>query len=282
MHMALSDITSRALPPKPWAEAENIPWHDLAFSTRMLREHLSQAHDAASRRHAIIDRHVAWIHEVLLAGQTTRILDLGCGPGLYTSRLARLGHACIGIDYSPASIHYAQEQAEQEKLTCQYELRDIRLGNYGQGYGLAMLIFGELNVFPREIAMSILRKMYEALGADGVLLLEPHTYEAVWKMGKRGQSWYTARKGVFGDAPYLCLTEHFWHESVCATTTRHYVIDAAGELTRYAQTMQAYTDDGYRELLAACGFKRIDSYPSLAGEDGPAQEGLHAIVARKS
>lgn len=33
-------------------------------------------------------------------GNPTRILDLGCGPGLYTSRLARLGHCCVGIDFS--------------------------------------------------------------------------------------------------------------------------------------------------------------------------------------
>jgi len=28
------------------------------------------------------------------------VLDLGCGPGLYASRLARLGHECTGIDYT--------------------------------------------------------------------------------------------------------------------------------------------------------------------------------------
>ena len=59
----------------------------------MLQEHLSQEHDAASRRAPIIDRHVHWIHAALLSSHPTAILDLACGPGLYSSRLARLGHA---------------------------------------------------------------------------------------------------------------------------------------------------------------------------------------------
>lgn len=281
MHLTLPNIVSRAKPPEPWAEGDNIPWHDQAFSVRMLREHLSQAHDAASRREQIIERHVVWVHETLLRGQVTTILDLGCGPGLYTNRLARLGHACTGIDYSPASISYARERAAEEKLACQYELRDIRLGTYGQHFGLAMLIFGEFNVFPKKMAVAILREMYRSLDHGGILLLEPHTFAAIHEMGKQKPSWYTAKQGVFADEPYLCLTEHFWHSRMRATTTRHYVFEASSVVTRFAQTMQAYTDDEYRELLAVCGFEQIESYASLAGKGGPIQKGLYAITARK-
>src|SRR5512139_3854349 len=99
--------------PLPWQEGDNIPWNEAGFSERMLQEHLSQAHDAASRRFATIDRHVEWIHHEMLDGQTGHVLDLGCGPGLYTSRLAQLGHSCHGIDFSPASINYARETASQ-------------------------------------------------------------------------------------------------------------------------------------------------------------------------
>jgi hypothetical protein len=63
--------------------SSKIPWHDPAFSARMLREHLSQSHDRASRRFEIIARQVAWLHEAICGGRPTRILDLGCGPGFY-------------------------------------------------------------------------------------------------------------------------------------------------------------------------------------------------------
>ncbi len=109
--MELIELIRRPRTPEPWAEGEKIPWSDPGFSQRMLNEHLSQAHDAASRRFEIIDQQVEWIHHQVLKGKPGRVLDLGCGPGLYTSRLAKLGHACTGIDFSPASIAYARQQA---------------------------------------------------------------------------------------------------------------------------------------------------------------------------
>jgi len=48
--MNLLDIIQRRAVPVPWEEGEKIPWHDPDFSRRMLREHLSQTHDLASRR----------------------------------------------------------------------------------------------------------------------------------------------------------------------------------------------------------------------------------------
>jgi len=121
--MQLLDIVSRASIPSPWSEGDNIPWDEPGFSRRMLEEHLSQEHDAASRRFATIDQHVDFIHQRLLSGRPVKLLDLGCGPGLYTSRLARLGHTCTGIDYSPASIDYAEKQAARESLPCTYSAR---------------------------------------------------------------------------------------------------------------------------------------------------------------
>ncbi|MBI4788747.1 MAG: class I SAM-dependent methyltransferase [Chloroflexi bacterium] len=95
----------------------------------MLREHLSQAHDAASRRVEIIDKQVAWIHAAVLSGRPTRLVDLGCGPGLYTSRLAKLGHDCIGLDFSPASNAYANERNRVDQTRCIYLRQDIRMAD---------------------------------------------------------------------------------------------------------------------------------------------------------
>jgi SAM-dependent methyltransferase len=275
----LADLIARRLAPLPWSEGEKIPWHDPAFSRRMLDEHLSQAHDAASRRTPIIAAQVAWIHDSLLGGQRTRILDLGCGPGLYASRLAARGHAVVGIDFSPASIEYARAQREACPDDLVFTLGDVRTAELPGPFGLAMLLFGEGNAFRRGDLERLLVRTNDALEDGGTLLLEFHPEDAVRRIGARPATWHTARRGLFGDDPYLCLRESFWDEEHFAAIERWYVVDlATGETTRHAASLQAYPNEGYRELLARCGFAE----PTILSGMGEAfQEDLRVLVARK-
>ena len=76
------------------------------------------------------------VRRALAMVQRGEAVDLGCGPGLYSSRLARLGHACTGIDFSPASVAYAREQAAAQGLDCRYHEGDVRRTDFAAGYGL--------------------------------------------------------------------------------------------------------------------------------------------------
>jgi len=281
--MNLIDLINRAENPQPWTEGEKIPWNEPGFSKRMLEEHLSQKHDAASRRFDIIDKQVAWIHDAVLSGRQTKILDLGCGPGLYTRRFAKLGHECTGIDFSPASIDYAVKNACSNNLTINYIFRDLRSADFGEGYGLVMLIFGEFNTFRPGEARLILTKANHALAKGGTLLLEPHTYAAVRSIGKQSSTWYSSKGGLFFDKPHLYLTEYFWDEQHNAATERYFIIDPAiGEVMPYAESMQAYTDEQYQGLLEECGFEKVTFFPSLTGDIQPYSIELMAVVAKKS
>jgi SAM-dependent methyltransferase len=280
--MNLLDIVRRRAVPTPWEEGEKIPWHDPGFSERMLKEHLSQAHDLASRRSVTIDRQVAWIHDTVLASIPTRVLDLGCGPGLYTSRLAGLGHQCLGIDYSPASIAYARRQAEEQGLQCTFVQDDVRQADYGDGFGLVMMIFGEFNVFAPDDAMAILRKAHGALKDQGTLLLEPHTHAIVQALGEEPRSWYSVDHGLFSDRPHLYLQENHWNGEAQVATTRYYIVDAAtGEVARHAASVQAYREEQYKSLLTECGFGDVSTSTSLTGDAEGSHEGLFVITARK-
>ena len=116
--MNLSHLHTRQTPP--------IPWNDPGFSRRMLREHLDQSHDMASRTSPVIDQHVDWIADVASLREGSRVLDIACGPGLYTSRLAKRGCECVGIDFAPASIEYARQCAKEDGLEITYKLGDVR------------------------------------------------------------------------------------------------------------------------------------------------------------
>jgi SAM-dependent methyltransferase len=271
-----------AIPPEPWAEGDHLPWDDPGFSERMLKEHLSQKHDAASRRFEIVDRHVQWIHETLLAGHSSRILDLGCGPGLYLQRLAGLGHDCRGIDFSPASIAYAKGQAKRAGLTIQYVEEDVRRADFGAGLDLVMMIWGEFNVFPPQDAKALLLKCASALRAGGRLLLEPHTFESVQKRGQEPTSQYSSACGLFLDSPHVCVQENFWHASCRAATTRWTVTDSnTGRMVVHAASYQAYTDQEYEDLLMHCGFATVDRQPSLTGRTEDQSQDVMVLIAQR-
>lgn len=282
----LCDIIDRRIPPAAWAEGENIPWNDPDFSNRMLAEHLNQEHNLASRRFEIIDRQVRWIHTEVLSGIPTRILDLACGPGLYTNRLAGLGHECVGIDYAPAPIRYAQETADREQLACTYHLADVRGAEYGDGYGFVMMLFGQLNVFRRAEARSILEKVHASLLPGGLLLLEPQRFTTVEKNGQAGSSWYSCGQGggLFSDRPHLCLSESFWDDPTQSATQRFFIVDGqTAKVTRHAMTTEAYTDEQFRELLMDVGFENLLFFPSLVGMEveEESQSANLVIVGRK-
>ena len=278
--MNLLDIVKRVPVPEPYSEGEKIPWDDPEFSARMLKYHLSQDHDAASRRFNIIDKHVTFMDE--LAGGPTRMLDLGCGPGFYTSKFTSLGYRCRGMDFGPASLEYARKQVLEAGQDIDYVLGDIRAAEYGEGYGLVTLVYGEFNVFKRDEILDILRKAHASLEDGGLLIAEPHTFEAIKSFGEESSSWYSGEGMLFSDKPHLVLTEHFWYPEQAVSVNRHIVIDAeTGEASIHADALVAYTNEEYEALFREAGFSDVFFYPSLTGDMVDYNKHLMVIAAIK-
>jgi SAM-dependent methyltransferase len=240
-------------PPLSGRSPGKLRWDDPELSERMLREHLDQTHDRASRRSVTIDAHVDWIVRHLLAGGSGRVVDLGCGPGLYTRRLAELGCTCLGVDISPASIRHARGIASDLDLDCTYVLGDVRTADLGSGHDLAMMLFGELNTFTPDDAALLVRRAASCLRPGGSLLLEVHTFDSVVEEGTRSAGWYTAIDGLFAARPHLVLSEHAWDDSSATAATRILVVDDTGRVAVHTEALHAYTVDGYRELLTDAG-----------------------------
>jgi SAM-dependent methyltransferase len=282
MTKTILDIVERQPEPAPWSEGDNIPWDDPGFSERMLAEHLSQEHDLASRRSETIDRHVAWIFSEVLKSRPARLLDLACGPGLYTIRLARLGCECVGIDFSPASIRHAADiAADEARLSCTYRQADVRDGLFGEGFDLAMMIYGQFNVFPRSRGLEILKKAHEGLRPGGALLLEFQSREQIQREAERGPSWYSTRSGLFSATPHLVLEETSWHEEAGASTRRFWVIDGqTGIVSSHALSNEAYTEQELVDAVRSAGFQDVERFSSLGGKAVAGKEDLPVVVAR--
>jgi len=242
-----------------WDGAYKIPWDDPDFSRRMLAEHLSQEHDLASRKGEMIRTQVQWIHEHICKNTPAKLLDIGCGPGLYIEQFAAMDYDCRGIDFSPASIEYAKSNlGDKAKLT----EGDIRSVEFGGGYDLAMMVFGEFNVFSPDECRTILKKTFVALAPCGKLLLEAHTFEAVERIGRTPNSWYKSGPGLMGlfsDDPHICLIENHWLEKQQTALQQFHILKAADStVTSYRNTTKAWTNDQYKQLLKEAGFAHVN------------------------
>ncbi len=122
----LDCLASIARRPQLYEGQERVFWADPYVSEHVLWAHLDPDNDDASRKPEKIDRSVAFLLHRLAAARgmqepvpsnsPIRVLDLGCGPGLYAERLAQSGCEVTGIDLSPASISHARRKAESSQL----------------------------------------------------------------------------------------------------------------------------------------------------------------------
>jgi len=251
-----------------WGGSYKIPWDDPDFSRRMLAEHLSQEHDLASRKRDIIRKQVQWIHENICNNTPAKLLDIGCGPGLYIEQFAALNYDCCGIDFSPASIEYARSRLGEKARLIN---GDIRSTEFCSGYGLAMMVYGEFNVFSPDECRKILKKTFEALSPGGKLLLEAHTFEAVERIGGAPNSWYKSGPGLLGlfsDDPHICLIENYWLDKQQTALQQFHILDASnGTAKSYRSTTKAWTNDQYKQLLTEAGFANANIHSNWPGHN---------------
>lgn len=251
-----------------WSGKYKIPWDDRGFSERMLTMHLSQDHDMASRREKLIEQHVQWIQRRILKNKKSRILDVGCGPGLYVKKLTDLGHECRGIDFSPASIEYARQNCKEASFL----LEDMREADYGNDFDVALLLFGEINVFSPQECKIIMDKLYSCLKPGGEILIEAHLFEAVKRMGQAPKSWFRSggkcldpthwvdsvmNDGLFSENPHIALVENNWLEEERVALTNFWILEEAKPVSHYVSTTQAYSDQEYRTLFEGARFRNM-------------------------
>jgi SAM-dependent methyltransferase len=255
-------------PPRAWQGACQLPWDDPDFSERMLAVHLDPSTHMASRSPDVIRRHCDWLEARLGPGRH-RILDVGCGPGLYCHELARRGHATLGFDFAPASLAWAGERAREEGLDCVFFPADLRalpadLAERTGPVDAVTFWFGEFHSFPPPVAEAFLRRLVACLRIGGALVLEYQPWEIFVR--EDAASWSVAAHSPFRDGDHLWLQEFAWDEEAATEVHVHWIIDpGSATLARYVQCHQAWSDDDLVALLARCGLGKPEFHEPVTG-----------------
>ena len=128
---------------KLYQKGNEVIWTDEYISKSLLNAHLEESNDAASRR---LEKRIAivnWINKN--TKPNSKIIDLGCGPGLYANELGKLGHNVLGIDFNKESINYANiNNILKDKI--EYKYCNYLHEKINGKYNVAMMIYCDFGV----------------------------------------------------------------------------------------------------------------------------------------
>lgn len=275
----LSLITQYSARPALFEPGEARFWDDPHISKSMLEAHLDPAHDTASRRPETIDKEVWQLISSGVLKRGDKVLDLGCGPGLYASRLCSYGLPVTGIDISESSIDYAIAQAKSKDLNIEYRCMNFFHIEYAGEFDRVLQIYGEVGTFSDEKRDELLAKIHRALRAGGIFVFDI-TAAAVKPKESPPDRWYIMDGGFWRPGQHLVLEQHFTYPKDSVRVEQYIILDESG-VSVYRTWTHDYTLNSIKPVLEKAGFQIVHAWNDLTG--APYREGGDwlAIVARK-
>lgn len=266
--------------PPLYTPSTNRFWDDEHISRFVLDSHLNPEADEASRRPEFMDESAAWIASLAPPSEFPRLLDLGCGPGLYASRFHAAGYRVTGIDFSRRSIEYAKEQAAARGDAIEYFYRDYLTIDYDGCFDLVVLLYCDFGALPAADRAVLLSKVHAALRPGGTFILDVFT--PVEHVGKpETRDWHYHRDGGFWSGqPHLCLDSFFRYDED-GTVLSQTIVVGKNQTDCYNIWEHCFTAAGLLSEAGAAGFAQHRLFADVRGRPFDEQGNVMCAVFTK-
>jgi 2-polyprenyl-3-methyl-5-hydroxy-6-metoxy-1,4-benzoquinol methylase len=260
--MKIKDVIKYSVKPDLYAKGTSKMWTDDYISKQLLNVHLNTEIDLASRKKTTIESTAKWVLENANNKQLN-ILDLGCGPGLYTELFAKNGHKITGIDFSKNSIDYAKNESEKKKLNIEYKNADyLQIDLEENRFDLVTLIFTDFGVLLPDERDKLLSFISKVLRPNGVFIFDVlNTNNINEKTAPR--NWEVAEHGFWRDKPYLVLSDSFHYEKDNVILYQHTVIDENDNIDVYRFWTHFFSNSDLTEILKDHGFNQLSFHEDV-------------------
>lgn len=118
------------------------------------------------------DSEVAGLVQIAKLDTSLRILDIPCGFGRHTNRLAALGHHMTGVDMYPGFLDIARRDALTRGVQVEYRQGDMRQLNYHAEFDRVLMLFTSFGYFDDEENFRVLELISRALTAEGLFIVD--------------------------------------------------------------------------------------------------------------
>ena len=274
----LEDINSR---PEPFEfyTASDL-WTDEYTSEQMLKYHLNDDVDLSSRNTAFIDRSVEWIASAFKIAAGTKIADFGCGPGLYTTKLAERGAIVTGIDFSENSINYAKKVSVENGLKINYVLANYLDFETTSIYDLITMIFCDFCALSPEQRKKMLLKFNSLLKPDGSVLLDVSSLNAFEQREEKALYEANLLDGFWSADKYYGFQNTFKYEREKVVLDKYTLIEA-GRIRTIYNWLQYFSPETLEREFTECGFTIEKIFSDVAGTPFDSKANEFAVVAKK-
>ena len=279
MFKELKVINSRPAPFQFYTADEL--WTNAHISKQMLEYHLNETIDASSRNKNFIERSVEWIVSHFEVDKNTEIADFGCGPGLYTTRLAERGAIVTGIDFSDNSLKYAKQVAAEKGLKINYVLTNYLDFETTNSFDLITMIMCDYCVLSPEQRKIMLSKFNSLLKSDGSVLLDVYSLNSFHQKEESATYELNQLNGFWSPDDYYCFVNTFKYEKEKVILDKYTIIEKSRKRTVY-NWLQCYSKDSLRNEFEENGFKAEELYSDVASKPFTSESTEIAIVAKKS
>lgn len=244
--------------PMLWQRSAEPFWDDEHISKGMLEAHLNPDWDAASRKHSYIDRSAKWLSGFIPANG--KIIDLGCGPGLYTKRFSDMGYDVTGIDYSKRSIAYAKSQDTKTE----YLYKNYLEIDFTDMFNAITLIYCDYAALTPDERQTLVQKVYTALKPGGLFILD--VFSEKHFAGKiNSTSWALYESGGFwSPEPHICLEATYLYKNSTVAVNQCVVV-GNNEIKEYLIWDTSYTVQTLTDEVSPFGFKIKGVFNDVCG-----------------
>lgn len=271
--MDIVKLIQQAKKPQLYAQGTDTMWTDPHISRHLLAAHLDPNIEAASRPPNAVEAVVDLISNLVQPG--AKILDLGCGPGLYAQRLAEKGYAVTGIDFSATATAYAKAQRDQAGLAICYREGNYLELDWGSGFDLIIMIYCDFGALVPVQRRQLLTSCARALGPGGIFLFDAIDDTTPARL-EFGTSWEALEQGFFSPHPHLCLRQSFHYPEQKAVLEQHLVLQQDGSVRMYRFWNHYFDKDDLRQLLRPYGFAHLRAFFGLLQGSSPYND--HGVV----
>lgn len=279
MYKELEKINSR---PEPFQyyTAEEL-WTDEYTSKQMLKFHLNEYIDISSRNKKFIDFSVEWITSRLNVNNETSIIDLGCGPGLYTTRLAEKGAKVTGIDFSKNSIDHAKNVALENALEIDYVLQNYLFFETDRRFDLITMIMCDFCALSPQQRKELLQKFYRLLKPDGSILLDVYSLESFSQREEQSLYEVNLLNRFWSSEKYYGFLNTFKYNEQKVILDKYTIVEK-NRIRIVYNWLQYFSKESLITEFEVNNFKIENLYSDVAGSEFDPNSGEMAIIANKA